>query len=110
MIGDKLERRNRLESEPLLSEKTPGERNFAALVDHLLERCTGEEDEKTGDMKWSIREPEVQEFATILRRHGAWHIGLTSFVEVAQSIELDEVIQEEAEIDIEDLVDQTSTE
>jgi len=81
-----------------------------ALVDHLLERCTGEEDEKTGDMKWSIREPEVQEFATILRRHGAWHIGLTSFVEVAQSIELDEVIQEEAEIDIEDLVDQTSTE
>jgi phosphorylase kinase alpha/beta subunit len=36
VIGDKLEKRNRLESLPLLSEKTPGERNFAALVDHLL--------------------------------------------------------------------------
>ncbi|MEB3308512.1 MAG: glycoside hydrolase family 15 protein [Cyanobacteriota bacterium] len=36
VIGDKLERRNRLESQPLLSEKTPGERNFAALVEHLL--------------------------------------------------------------------------
>jgi phosphorylase kinase alpha/beta subunit len=36
VIGDKLERRNRLESEPLLSEKTRGERNFAALVEHLL--------------------------------------------------------------------------
>jgi phosphorylase kinase alpha/beta subunit len=36
VIGDKLEKRNRLESQPLLSEKTPGERNFAALVDHLL--------------------------------------------------------------------------
>jgi phosphorylase kinase alpha/beta subunit len=36
VIGDKLEKRNRLESQPLLSEMTPGERNFAALVDHLL--------------------------------------------------------------------------
>ena len=80
-----------------------------ALVDHLLERCTGEEDEKSGEMKWQIREPEVQEFATILRRHGAWHPGLVSFVEVAQNIELDEVIEEEAEIDIDDLVEQANT-
>ena len=36
VIGDKLERRNRLASGPLLSEKTPGERNFASLVEQLL--------------------------------------------------------------------------
>jgi phosphorylase kinase alpha/beta subunit len=36
VIGDKLEKRNRLESAPLLSEKTPGERNFATLVEQLL--------------------------------------------------------------------------
>ena len=36
VIGDKLERRNRLESAPLLSEKTPGERNFASLIEQLL--------------------------------------------------------------------------
>ena len=36
VIGDRLERRNRLESAPLLSEKTPGERNFASLVEQLL--------------------------------------------------------------------------
>jgi len=36
VIGDKLERRNRLESAPLLSEKTAGERNFASLVEQLL--------------------------------------------------------------------------
>jgi phosphorylase kinase alpha/beta subunit len=36
VIGDKLERRNRLESAPLISEKTPGERNFASMVEHLL--------------------------------------------------------------------------
>ncbi|MEB3262979.1 MAG: glycoside hydrolase family 15 protein [Synechococcus sp.] len=43
VIGDKLERRNRLESAPLLSEKTPGERNFAALVEHLLSKIEAPE-------------------------------------------------------------------
>ncbi|MGC6482549.1 MAG: glycoside hydrolase family 15 protein [Synechococcus sp.] len=37
VIGDKLERRNRLTS-ALLLEKTPGERNFAIQVEHLLGR------------------------------------------------------------------------
>ena len=43
-----------------------------ALVDHFLERCTGEEDEQTSAMKWATREPDVHEFSSILRRHGAW--------------------------------------
>jgi phosphorylase kinase alpha/beta subunit len=43
VIGDKLERRNRLESGPLLSEKTPGERNFAALVEQLLAKIEAPE-------------------------------------------------------------------
>ena len=43
VIGDKLERRNRLESGPLLSEKTPGERNFAALVEQLLGKIEASE-------------------------------------------------------------------
>jgi len=43
VIGDKLERRNRLESAPLISEKTPGERNFASLVDHLLSKIEASE-------------------------------------------------------------------
>jgi phosphorylase kinase alpha/beta subunit len=38
VIGDKLERRNRLESEELLSEMTPGETNFALKVEHLLNK------------------------------------------------------------------------
>jgi phosphorylase kinase alpha/beta subunit len=43
VIGDKLERRNRLESAPLLSEKTPGERNFASLVEQLLGKIEASE-------------------------------------------------------------------
>lgn len=67
-----------------------------ALVDHLLERCYGEEDEKTGDMKWKTREPDVQEFSTILRRHGAWTVDLAGFVTVAKSINIDEMVAEVA--------------
>lgn len=47
-----------------------------ALVDHLLARCRGEEIEETGDMKWKIVPPEVQEFPEIAERHGQWHEGL----------------------------------
>ncbi|WP_088894330.1 glycoside hydrolase family 15 protein [Leptolyngbya ohadii] len=36
VIGDKLDRRNRLDSEVLLAEMTPGEKNFALRVEHLL--------------------------------------------------------------------------
>ncbi len=43
VIGDKLEKRNRLASAPLLSEKTPGERNFASLVEHLLSKIEASE-------------------------------------------------------------------
>jgi phosphorylase kinase alpha/beta subunit len=43
VIGDKLERRNRLESELLLAEMTPGEKNFALLVEHLLNKIQAPE-------------------------------------------------------------------
>lgn len=53
-----------------------------ALVDHLLERMTGEEDpdDAGAPMKWSVRDPDVQEFASILRRHGAWNDDLQTFM------------------------------
>jgi phosphorylase kinase alpha/beta subunit len=38
IIGDKLERRNRLDSAPILSEMTAGEKNFALRVEHLLHK------------------------------------------------------------------------
>ena len=38
VIGDKMERRNRLDSESLLSEMTSGENNFAIWVEHLLNK------------------------------------------------------------------------
>jgi phosphorylase kinase alpha/beta subunit len=43
VIGDKLERRNRLESEALLSEMTPEETNFALQVEHLLNKIQAPE-------------------------------------------------------------------
>jgi phosphorylase kinase alpha/beta subunit len=43
VIGDKLDRRNRLDSDPLLSEMTPGEKNFALRVEHLLNKIQAPE-------------------------------------------------------------------
>jgi len=43
VIGDKLERRNRLDSELMISEMTSGERNFALLVEHLLNKIEAPE-------------------------------------------------------------------
>lgn len=59
-----------------------------AAVDHLLERIYGEEDENSGEMKWKVREPDVQEFSSILSRHGAWNDDLVGFLTVAQTIDL----------------------
>ena len=42
-IGDKLERRNRMDSAPLLAEMTPGETNFARCVEHLLAKIDAPE-------------------------------------------------------------------
>ena len=70
-----------------------------ALIDHLLECCTGEEDEDDGggDMKWSVREPDVQEFSAILRRHGAWNDDLAAFASIAKTIDIDSLVSEAVE-------------
>lgn len=47
-----------------------------ALVDHLLTQCGGEEDPKTGEMKFRKRAPQVQEFPEVAERHGRWNTGL----------------------------------
>ena len=65
-----------------------------ALVDHLLERCTGEEDDQTGDMKWTTREPDVAEFTAILRRHGAWNDDLNAFASVAKTVDIDSLVDD----------------
>ena len=47
-----------------------------ALIDHLLTRCVAQEDPKSGDMKYKVRPPQVQEFPEIAERYGTWNDGL----------------------------------
>ncbi|MCY7368761.1 MAG: glycoside hydrolase family 15 protein [Chamaesiphon sp.] len=42
-VGDKLEKRNRLDSEIILSEMTAGEKNFALRIEHLLNKIVAPE-------------------------------------------------------------------
>ena len=53
-----------------------------AIIDHLLSRCIGEEQED-GSMKWKIRPPQVQEFPEVVARHGQWNDDL---VDMGKSI------------------------
>jgi len=68
-----------------------------ALVDHFLECCTGDEDEQTSEMKWKTREPDVHEFSSILRRHGAWTEDLSNFASVAKELDLSFMTEDESE-------------
>lgn len=65
-----------------------------ARIDHLLEYCTGVEDEKSGAMKYTMREPDVKEFSTILRRHGAYNDDLMGLIQVAQTLQINARVQE----------------
>lgn len=47
-----------------------------ALVDHLLCRMEGTEDEESGELKWKLRDPDVVEFNAVAERRGAWNAGL----------------------------------
>lgn len=80
---------------PIWKDLSPERRQ--ALVDHLLEHCTAQENEETGDFKWSLREPDVKEFATVLQRHGCWADHLAGFLHVAQNVDLSSIVDEEAE-------------
>jgi hypothetical protein len=90
------------------NESTESQRT--ALIDHLLERCTGDEVGDSGEIKWKVREPDVQEFSSVLHRQGAWSEDLQGFVSVAQGIKIDDIIEEEDEVDVDELVDVTTGE
>lgn len=72
----------------------------SALVDHLLSSCTGDEDDDTGEYKWKVLDPEVQEFTDVLFRHGAWHEGLVDFVKQAKKVNIEETSEETEDVDL----------
>lgn len=43
-----------------------------ALLDHLLCHCGVEEDPKSGDIKYTIKSPDLYFFSQELERHGNW--------------------------------------
>jgi phosphorylase kinase alpha/beta subunit len=67
VIGDKLNRRNRLDSELLLSEMTPGETNFALLIEHLLNKIQAPEYRQ-------INVEALMELAAIVERNPEFQI------------------------------------
>ena len=54
-----------------------------ALVDHELQHCDCTED-KAGNKKWSIQDHDVQEFVSVVRRHGLWENDLQKLMVAAK--------------------------
>jgi phosphorylase kinase alpha/beta subunit len=67
VIGDKLERRNRLDSDLLLAEMTPGEKNFALQIEHLLNKIQAPEYRQ-------VNIETLMELATIVDRNPSLQI------------------------------------
>jgi len=55
-----------------------------AVVDHELAHCFVDDDEKTGDPKYSILPHDVEEFGEIIRRHGLY---TTNLVRIGRVVE-----------------------
>jgi len=55
-----------------------------AVVDHELEHCFVEDDEKTGEPKYSILPHDVEEFGVIIKRHGLY---TTDLVRIGRVVE-----------------------
>lgn len=54
-----------------------GEVSRCAEIDQCLAQCHGEEDEKTGEIKFSKRNFTIQSFPEIIGRHGTgWQAGM----------------------------------
>jgi hypothetical protein len=47
-------------------------RQREALLDHLLSACHGDEDENSGEMKWSVVKPDITAFRGNVERYGLW--------------------------------------
>jgi hypothetical protein len=43
-----------------------------ALLDHELSHCVGEEDPESGEIRWTLRGHDFEDFCAVVERHGAW--------------------------------------
>jgi phosphorylase kinase alpha/beta subunit len=77
VVGDKLERRNRVESGVVLSDMTPGEKSFALLLEHLLNKIPSPE----------YRQLNVEALSVI-----ASFFGQNADLEITDAVYLDSVI------------------
>lgn len=74
-------------AEPVWENMT--QRQRVALVDHELEHLDAVMNERTGEMSLVLKPHDVEEFRSIVARHGAWHPPLTEFAEALQLSLLD---------------------
>lgn len=66
-----------------------------AVIDHELEHCWVEEDEETSELKFSILSHDVEEFGSIIRRHGLYFSDLEKLGRIVKETKDEEEDDEE---------------
>lgn len=64
-------------NEDLYLKATPAKKE--AILDHLLSYCDFRENENSGVRVWKIAKPDLQEFKSVVARHGLYNVALRSF-------------------------------
>jgi hypothetical protein len=70
-----------------------------ALVDHYLAYAARGDDSKDGEATWVKVNPDIKDFAQILKRHGLWSEGLRKFDQAARQIEMNFAAEKTVEAD-----------
>lgn len=91
-----------------------------AVVDHELEHCFVEDDDKTGETKYSILPHDVEEFGLIIKRHGLYTTNLVRIgrvvVDALEGLETKTVVkkigkpEEEEEVEEEEVEEEEEDE
>ena len=66
-----------------------------AALDHELEHCWVEDDEKTGETKYRILPHDVEEFGSVIQRHGLYTTNLVKLGSVVDNAEIPDNLSKE---------------
>ena len=66
-----------------------------ALVDHELTHFCCDVNEKTGEVKYSLQNHSVEDFVSIVRKHGAWTSALKNLLKAEEEFSQESIFDKE---------------
>ena len=84
-----------------------GSKGRKVLLDHELSHFTPPATDKWGNLRWAMREHDLQEFSEVVKRHGVCTGDHRRLVEVAGQLDLESLVALTARVSDESMGDET---